>query len=90
MGDTGKDIYSKLDDPHKVGRALLNIQTLLEEANVVFRGLSVADQDVLSDFHNAEGSISLTLLRGLTATEELLDAIRPARTLDNQAPDFEP
>ena len=83
-------VSSKLDDPLKVERALLNIQTLLEEANNVFGSLSPADQNVLTDFHNAEGSISLTLRNGLTATDELLDAIRPARTLENQAPDFEP
>ncbi|MBP8275575.1 MAG: hypothetical protein KAX55_01605 [Propionivibrio sp.] len=83
-------ISSKLDDPLKVERALLNIQTLLEEANNVFGSLSPTDQNVLTDFHNAEGSISLTLRNGLTATDELLDAIRPARTLENQAPDFEP
>lgn len=89
-GNGSENFRALLGDPDKAEQALLNIQTLLEEANNVFSGLSRTDQNVLTDFHNPEGSISLTLRNGLTATEELLDAIRPARILENQAPNFEP
>ena len=72
-----KKLIEKLSDPSKAAEVLANIQTLLEEANNAFTCLSADDQNVLMDYHNAEGCIGLTLRNGLTASNELLEALRP-------------
>lgn len=76
------EFSEKLNEPDKALNALMNIQTLLLEANNVFRSLSPGDQNTLMEVHSEAGSMGLTLRNSLSSSEQLIEMIEGIPGID--------